>query len=50
MGKLDGKRLLMLGSSRGSVEMVKYAKSQGAYVLVTDYLPTEKSAAKPYRQ
>lgn len=48
MKKLAGKRLLMLGSSRGSVDMVKYAREQGAYVLVTDYLPTEKSAAKGY--
>lgn len=48
MRKFEGKRLLMLGSSRCSVDMVKYAKEQGAYVLVTDYLPTEKSAAKQY--
>lgn len=48
MRRLEGKRLLMLGTSRCSVDMVKYAKEQGAYVLVTDYLPTEKSAAKQY--
>lgn len=48
MGKFDGKVLLELGTSVGSVEIVKYAKSEGAYVIVTDYLPTEKSEAKKY--
>ena len=48
MGKFDGKKLLILGTSVGSVEIVKYAKEEGAYVIVTDYLPTEKSAAKQY--
>jgi biotin carboxylase len=46
MKKFDGKKLLMLGTSTSSVELVKYAQSEGAYVIVTDYLPTEKSAAK----
>ena len=46
MKKFEGKKLLLLGTSAGSVEMVNYAKSEGAYVIVTDYLPTEKSAAK----
>ncbi|MBQ7288432.1 MAG: ATP-grasp domain-containing protein [Clostridia bacterium] len=46
MKKFEGKVLLELGTSVGSVEIVKYAKSQGAYVIVTDYLPTEKSKAK----
>ena len=48
MGKFDGKRLLVLGTAVGSVDIVKYAKAEGAYVLVTDYLSTEKSAAKQY--
>ena len=48
MGKFDGKKLLLLGTSVGSVEIVKYAKEEGAYVIVTDYLPIEKSAAKQY--
>ena len=46
MGKFSGKKLLILGSSVGSVEMVEYARREGAWVIVTDYLPTEKSAAK----
>ncbi len=44
--KFANKKLLMLGTNVGSVEIVKYAQSEGAYVIVTDYLPTEKSAAK----
>lgn len=48
MGKFDGKTLLVLGTSVASVELVKYAKEEGAYVIVTDYLPEEKSAAKRY--
>lgn len=46
MGKFSGKKLLVLGSSVGSTEIVDYARREGAWVIVTDYLPTEKSAAK----
>lgn len=48
MGKFDGKVLLELGTNVGSVDIVKYAKSEGAYVIVADYLPTDKSEAKQY--
>ena len=48
MGKFDGKNFLMLGTTIGSVDMVKYAKSEGAHVIVIDYLPIEKSEAKQY--
>lgn len=48
MGKFDGKCLLELGSSVASVDIVKYAKSEGAYVIVADYLPIEKSEAKQF--
>lgn len=48
MGKFDGKKLLVLGTSVGSVEIVNYAKSEGAYVIVADYLPKEKSEAKKH--
>ena len=44
--KLQGKKLLLLGSSGGTCDIVNYARSQGAYVIVTDNLPPEKSAAK----
>lgn len=40
-------KLLVLGSSLSSNEIVEYAKSQGIYTIVTDYLPAEKSRAKP---
>ena len=39
-------KLLMLGTSLASEEMIEYAKSQGVYTIVTDYLPPEKSTAK----
>jgi len=39
-------KLLMLGTSLASEEIIKYAKSQGVYTIVTDYLPPEKSTAK----
>lgn len=48
MKKFEGKIFLELGTSVGSVDIVKYAKSEGAYVIVADYLPTEKSEAKQY--
>lgn len=39
-------KLLMLGTSLMSREIVQYAKSQGVYTIVTDYLPPDKSTAK----
>ena len=44
--KLSGKKLSLLGTSVASVSMVKYAQSQGAYVIVTDNLDPAYSAAK----
>ena len=44
--KFAGKKLLLLGTNTGTCDMVNYAKSQGAYVIVTDNLPPEKSPAK----
>ena len=40
------KKMLMLGTSYGSIEMIRYAKKKGAYTIVTDYLEPEKSPAK----
>lgn len=48
MGLFEGKKLLELGTNTGSVDIVKYAKSEGAYVIVTDYLAKECSEAKQY--
>lgn len=39
-------KLLMLGTSSGSVEIIELAKSMGVYTITTDFLPPEKSAAK----
>ena len=43
---LKGKRLLVLGGSRISCEIVKHAKNMGITVGVTDWYPLEKSPAK----
>lgn len=40
------KKMLMLGTGYGSREMIRYAKSQGIYTIVTDYLEPQKSVAK----
>ena len=40
------KKLLMLGTSSISCEMIKYAKSQGIYTIVTDFKEPAKSVAK----
>lgn len=40
------KKLLMLGTSYGSVELVKSAKARGVYTIVTDYMEPEDSKAK----
>lgn len=40
------KKLLMLGTSKGSCEMIEYAKSQGIYTIVTDPRSPEESYAK----
>lgn len=46
--KYEGKKILMLGSNAGSVDIVRYAKGEGAFVAVADYLPKERSDAKFY--
>ena len=40
------KKILMLGTSYASVDMIEYAKSQGYYTIVTDYLEPDLSIAK----
>lgn len=47
-GKYLGKKILVLGSNAGSVDIVQYAKSEGSFVAVADYLPKEQSEAKRY--
>lgn len=46
MGKFDGKKLLLLGSNVGTLDLIRYAKQQGAYTIVADNLPKEKSFGK----
>ncbi len=41
-----GKKLLILGTSIGSTQIVQCARSMGIYTIVTDYLPLSRSAAK----
>ena len=44
--KFDGKTLLVLGSNVGAVDIISYAKANGAHTIAADYYPPEKSAAK----
>ena len=44
--KFVGKKLLLLGTNPGTTDIINYARSQGAWVIVTDNQPIEKSAAK----
>ena len=46
MKKFEGKKLLFLGSNVGTADMIKYAKENGAYTIVADFLPVEKSFGK----
>lgn len=46
MVDLRGKRLLILGGSRISIEIVKKAKEKGIYTIVTDWYDMESSPAK----
>lgn len=46
MKKYDGKKILFLGSNAGTVDLIKYARSNGACVFVADYYSVDKSPAK----
>lgn len=46
MESLAGKRLLILGGSRISIEIVKKAQEKGIYTIVTDWYEYDKSPAK----
>lgn len=43
---LKGKRLLILGGSRISCEIIRHARAMGVVTAVTDYYPLQKSPAK----
>lgn len=42
------KKLLILGSDSGSVQIVQCAKAGGAYTIVTDFYDEKRSSAKPF--
>lgn len=44
--KFTGKKLLVLGSNVGAIDIVTYAKDNGAYTIVADYYQEEYSPAK----
>ena len=41
--ELKGKKLLILGGSRISCEIIRHARAVGVITAVTDYYPLEKS-------
>lgn len=46
MKKFQGKKILFLGTNVGTLDMIKYAKENGAYTIVADFLPPAKSFGK----
>lgn len=46
MKKFHNRKLLVLGSNAGSTDIVRYARENGAYTIVADYLEPAKSPAK----
>lgn len=42
----ENKVLLVLGCNTGADDIVRYAKENGAYTIVADYYPPERSSAK----
>lgn len=43
---LKGKKLLVLGGDAASIDIVKAARNQGVYTIVTDWYDTKRSPAK----
>lgn len=48
MLKFVDKKLLLLGSNTGTLDLIRYAKTNGAYTVVADNLPKEKSIGKQF--
>lgn len=44
--QLFGKRLLLLGDSVSTKDIIRYAQKQGVFVILTDHLPPETSLSK----
>ena len=48
MKRFEGKTLLLLGSNVGTLDIIRYAKENGAYTIVADNLPVERSFGKQF--
>ena len=48
MKSFEGKKLLLLGSNVGTLDILRYARENGAYTIVADNLPIEKSFGKQF--
>lgn len=48
MSLFEGKKLLLLGSNVGTLDIIRYAKENGAYTIVADNLPVERSFGKQF--
>ena len=48
MLKFKGKKILLLGSSLGTLDIIKYAKKNGAVTILADNLPVDKSIGKQF--
>lgn len=48
MRKFEGKRLLLLGSNVGTLDIIEYAKKNGAYTIVADNRSVERSIGKQF--
>ena len=46
--KFEGKKLLLLGSNVGTLDLIRYAKKHGAYTIVADNLSVEESIGKQF--
>lgn len=46
MDQIKGKRLLILGGNRLSIDIVEQAKAMGVYTIVTDWYDVQRSPAK----
>lgn len=42
----DGKKILFLGSNVSVIDMIRYARSNGAYTIVADWYEMDRSLAK----
>ncbi len=48
MKRFEGKKLLILGTNVGTLDIIRYARANGAFTIVADNLPVERSFGKQY--